>query len=158
MKKIHDLMFSEVITVQRGTSLKQLLENFSAFHTFPIVPVVEADNTLVGVISLKNLINILKPMEPKTLKAVPFLDEKPVEIPEVEITSEISQLIVADDIMDPDFVAVEEDMTDEQAFRLMRLHDREQVPVVDKHKKFKGIVGIFDIVVNIFIDRGVLEK
>lgn len=158
MKKIQDLMFSEVITVQRSTSLKQLLENFSAFHTFPIVPVVGADNTLVGVISLKNLINILKPMEPKTLKAVPFLDEKPVEIPEVEITSEISQLIVADDIMDPEFVVVEENMTDEQAFRLMRLHNREQVPVVDKDKKFKGIVGIFDIVVNIFIERGVLEK
>ncbi len=151
-------MFSKVITVERCTTLKQLLENFSAFHTFPIVPVVEADNTLVGVISLKNLINILKPMEPRTLKAIPFLDEKPVEIPEVEITSEISQLIVADDIMDTKFVVLEEEMTDEQGFRLMRLHNREQVPVVDKDKKFKGIVGIFDIVINIFIERGVLEK
>lgn len=151
-------MFSKVIAVQRSTTLKQLLENFSAFHTFPIVPVVEADNTLVGVISLKNLINILRPMEPRTLKAIPFLDEKPVEIPEVEITSEISQLIVADDIMDTKFVVLEEDMTDEQGFRLMRLHNREQVPVVDKDKKFRGIVGIFDIVINIFIEHGVLEK
>ena len=158
MKKIRDLMFSKVITVQRRTTLKQLLQNFAAFHTFPIVPVVEEDNTLVGVISLKNLIKILKPMEPKTLKAIPFLDEKPVEIPEVEITREISQLIVADDIMDTKFVVVDEEMTDDQAFKLMRLHDSEQVPVVDKDKKFKGIVGIFDIVVNIFIERGVLKK
>jgi CBS domain-containing protein len=151
-------MFSKVITVQRSTTLKQLIEYFATFHTFPIVPVVEADKTLVGVISLQNLINILKPVEPKTLKAIPFLDEKPVIIPEVEITPEISQLIVADDIMDTDFTVVEEDMTDEEALRLIRLHNREQVPVVDKNMKFKGIIGIFDIVIRIFTDRGILNK
>jgi CBS-domain-containing membrane protein len=158
MKKVKKLMFRQVITVQRCTTLKQLLGNFASFHTFPIVPVVEEDNTLAGVISLKNLINVLRPTEPRTLKAIPFLDEKPVAIMEVEITPEMSQLIVADDIMDTDFIAVDEEMTDAQAFKLMRLHDKEQIPVIDKDKKFKGIVGIFDIVVNIFIDRGILEK
>jgi Mg/Co/Ni transporter MgtE len=158
MKQVKNLMFSQVITVQRCTTLKQLLENFASFHTFPIVPVVEADNRLVGIISLKNLINVLKPMEPRTLKAIPFLDEKPVALTEIEITPEMSHLIVADDIMETDFTAVDEEMTDEQTFKLMRLHDREQIPVIDKDKKFKGIVGIFDIVTNIFAERGILEK
>lgn len=150
-------MFSQVITVRRSTTLKQLLENFVSFHTLPIVPVVETDTTLVGVISLKNLISVLRPIEPRTLKTIPFLDEEPVDLVEVEVTPEMSQLIVADDIMDTDFIAADEEMTDEQAFRLMLLHDREQVPVVGKDKKFKGIVGIFDIVTSIFTEKGILS-
>jgi CBS domain-containing protein len=158
MKRVKDILFSEVITVQRCTTLKQLVTNFASFHTFPIVPVIEEDSTLVGVISLKNLINVLRPIEPETLRAIPFLDEKPVDLMEVEITPEISQLIVAEDIMETDFIVAEEEMSVEQAFRLMRLYNKEQIPVIDKQKNFKGIIGIFDIVTNIFTEKGVLEE
>jgi CBS-domain-containing membrane protein len=156
MKKVKDILFSEVITVKRSTTLRQLVTNFASFHTFPIVPVIEEDSTLVGVISLKNLINVLRPMEPETLRAIPFLDEKPVDLMEVEITPEMSQLIVAEDIMETDFIAAEEEMPIEQAFKLMRLHDKEQMPVIDKQRVFKGIIGIFDIVTNIFTEQGIL--
>jgi len=44
--QVRDVILKEVIKVRRSTSLKQLLNLFKDFHTFPLVPVVEEDNRL----------------------------------------------------------------------------------------------------------------
>jgi CBS domain-containing protein len=155
MKHVKDVMFRQVITVHRHTTLRQLLSKFAEFHTFPIVPVVERDNILVGIITLKNLLDVLKPAEPEILKTIPFLDEKPIEISSVELSPEMGHLVVVDDIMENKFFAIQEDMSIEETLRLMRLHNKEQLPVINKDKKFTGVIGIFDIVTHLFSGKGI---
>ncbi|HEC78542.1 MAG TPA: CBS domain-containing protein [candidate division WOR-3 bacterium] len=156
MEKVRKITCKKVITVQRYTTLRKILMTFKKFHTFPLVPVVEEENLLVGIISLKNLIDVFRPEEPEILKTIPFLDEKPIEITEIELSPEMGQLIVAEDIMNTKFLAIDEDLPIKEAFRLMRLHNREQLPVINKEKKFIGFVGLFDVVMSIFKSKGVV--
>lgn len=59
--QVKEIMSQEVITVKRSTSLKQLLKIFTKFHMFPLVPVVEENDRLVGIVSFRNLINVFSP-------------------------------------------------------------------------------------------------
>ncbi|OPX17535.1 hypothetical protein BXT86_06020 [candidate division WOR-3 bacterium 4484_100] len=156
MEKVGDIVNKKVITVQRFTSLRSILKTFKKFHTLPLIPVIDENGILIGIISLKNLIDIFKPAEPEILKTIPFLDERPIEISEVELSPEMGHLIVAEDIMVTKFLAVNEDVAVEEAFRLMRLHNRDQLPVINKEKKFVGFIGLFDVILKIFKEKGII--
>ncbi len=155
MKKVKECMNREVISVQRSTSLKSILEKFKNFHRFPLVPVVSQENKLLGVVSLDNLIQIFHPTHYKLLKAIPFLDYRE-EIFDVELPSEIGSLIVAEDIMNRNFITVNEEEEISRAYKLMKLHKLEFLPVVDKEGKLVGMIGIFDIIRNLFTDQGII--
>ena len=58
---VKQVMLKDVLTVQPTTTLTTLLKLFKEFHTFPLVPVVEENNRLVGVIDLKDLLKISQP-------------------------------------------------------------------------------------------------
>lgn len=86
--QVKEVMSREVITVKRSTTLKQLLEIFAKFHIFPLVPVVEEDNRLVGIVSFRNLIDAFSSYHPDALKLVPFLDEEEIDIFKIDITDD----------------------------------------------------------------------
>ena len=155
--QVKEVMSEEVITVKRSTTLKQLLEIFTKFHIFPLVPVIEEDNRLVGVVSFRNLVNVFQLRQPEILKAVPFLDEEEEDIFKVEFTEEMGNLVVADDIMERKFITVQEDVSLEEAYKLMKLHLKEEFPVVDRAEKLVGMIGIFDIIRHVFRQKGVIK-
>ncbi|TRZ93937.1 CBS domain-containing protein [bacterium] len=155
--QVKELMSEEVITVKRCTTLKRLLEIFNKFHIFPLVPVVEEDNLLVGIVSFRNLINVFQFPQPEILKAVPFLDEEEEDIFKVEFTEEMGNLVVADDIMERKFITIREDASLEETYKLMKLHLKEEFPVVDRAGKLVGMIGIFDIIRHIFRQKGVIK-
>lgn len=154
---VKEAMSKKVITVKRSTTLKQLLEIFAHFHIFPLVPVIEGDNRLVGVVSFRNLINAFQLPQPDILKTVPFLNEEEEDIFKIEFTEEMGSLAVAEDIMEKKFIALQEDVGLNEAYKLMKLHLKEEFPVVDKSGKLIGMVGIFDIVRYIFSQKGVIK-
>lgn len=154
--QVKDIMSKKVITVKRSTTLKQLLEIFANFHIFPLVPVVGDDNRLEGIVSFRNLISVFQPSHPELLKTVPFLDDKEEDIFKVELTEEIGKLVVVDDIMERKFVTIQEEAPLEQAYNLMKLHLKEEFPVVDRSLKLVGIIGIFDIIQQIFRQKGII--
>ena len=144
---VKDIMSKQVISVTRATTLKQLLRAFDKFHIFPLVPVVEGDNHLIGIVSFRNLIDAFSSYHPDVLKLVPFLEEEEEEdIFKIDISEDIGNLVVVEDIMEREFISVLEDTALEEAYKLMRLHLKEEFPVVDKRGKLGGMVGIFDIV------------
>jgi CBS domain-containing membrane protein len=155
MKKVKDCMNREVISVKRSTSLREILEKFKNFHRFPLVPVVSEQNELLGVVSLENLIQIFHPSHFKLLRAIPFLEYKE-EIFDVDLPPEIGSLIVAEDIMSRNFITVNEEDEIKRAYKLMKLHKLEFLPVVDSQGKLVGIIGIFDIIRNLFADQGII--
>ena len=154
--QVKEIMSKEVITVKHSTTLRQLLEIFAKFHMFPLIPVIEENNRLVGIISFRNLLNAFRPLEPEVLKTVPFLDEKKEDIFKTDLTEEIGNLVVVEDIMEKNFISIQEESSLEEAFSLMELHLKEEFPVVDKRGRLVGMIGIFDIIREVFHQKGVI--
>jgi len=154
--QVKKVMSKKVITVKRSTTLKELLEIFAKFHIFPLVPVVDDENRLVGIVSFRNIINAFKPREPEILQTVPFLDDEQEDIFKAEISEEIGDLVIVEDIMESKFVSLQEDTALEEAFKLMKLHLKEEFPVTDKTGKLVGKVGIFDIIRRVFQEKNVI--
>jgi len=154
--QVKEVMSEEVITVKRSTALKQLLEIFAKFHIFPLVPVVEEDGRLAGIVSFCNLIDVFSPYRQEILKTVPFLDDQEEDIFKAELTKDIGDLVVVEDIMETKFVSLQEDTTLEEAYKLMKLHFKEEFPVVDRAGKLVGMIGIFDIIRRVFQEKGVI--
>ncbi|OGX18575.1 MAG: hypothetical protein A3K83_00320 [Omnitrophica WOR_2 bacterium RBG_13_44_8b] len=155
--QVKEVMSKEVITVKRSTTLKQLLEIFAKFHIFPLVPVIEEDNRLVGIVSFRNLINVFHSRQSEIMKAVPFLDEDEEDIFKVEFTEELGNLALAEDIMETKFITIQEGASLEEAYKLMKLHLKEEFPVVDRAGKLVGMVGIFDIIRQVFRQKGIIK-
>ena len=155
--QVKELMSKEVITVKRSTTLKQLLEIFVKFHIFPLVPVVEEDNRLVGIVSFRNLINVFNLHQTEILKAVPFLDEEKEDVFKAEFTEEIGSLVIAEDIMETKFITIREDASLEESYKQLRLHLKDEFPVVDKADRLVGMIGVFDIIRQIFRQKGVIK-
>jgi Mg/Co/Ni transporter MgtE len=153
--KVNEMMKREVIKVRRSTSLRNLLNTFKNFHTLPLIPVVDENDFLIGVVYLANLLDILKPPQVKFLKNIPFA-EVDEDVFDLELAPAMGELILVDDIMEINFISLEEDTSLEEAYKTMRLHNCDQLPVVDKQNKLLGIIGIFDIVWRVFKEKGVV--
>jgi len=154
--QVKEIMSQEVITVKRSTSLKQLLKIFTKFHMFPLVPVVEENGRLAGIVSFRNLINVFSPHQSQILKAVPFLDEQEEDIFKVELTEDIGNLVVVEDIMETKFISIPDNAPLEKAYNLMKLHLKEEFPVVNSSGKLVGMIGIFDIIRQVFHEKGII--
>lgn len=154
--QVKEIMSKEVITVRRSTKLKELLGLFNKFHLFPLVPVVEENSRLIGIVSFRNLIDVFSPYRQEILKTVPFLDDREEDIFKVELTKDIGDLVIVEDIMETKFVSLQEDAALEEAFKLMKLHLKEEFLVTDKTGKLVGKIGIFDIIRRVFQEKGVI--
>lgn len=154
--QVKEVMSKDVITVNRSTSLRELLKKFGKFHIFPLVPVVEEDGQLVGIVSFRNLISIFQPPYPEILKTIPFLDEKEEDIFKAGLTQDLGDLVVVDDIMETKFISIQEDASLEEAYKLMRLHLKDEFPVIDSVGRLVGMIGVFDIIRAVFRQRGII--
>jgi len=90
------------------------------------------------------------------LRNIPFLDEHEEDIFNSDLTEEIGDLVIVEDIMEKKFMTIREDISLEEAYKLMKLHIKEQFPVVDNKGRLVGIIGIFDIIWQAFHQKGVV--
>lgn len=155
--QVKEIMSAQVISVTRSTTLKKLLEVFNKFHIFPLVPVVENDKHLVGIVSFRNLIDIFSSYHPDVLKLVPFLDEEEEDIFKIDIDEDMGDLVIVQDIMETEFISISQDTTVEEAYKLMRMNLKEEFPVTDEKGKLVGMVGIFDIIKVVFHEKGIIK-
>ncbi|MBN1868991.1 MAG: CBS domain-containing protein [Candidatus Omnitrophica bacterium] len=154
---VKEIMSRGIIAVQRSTTLKQLLETFAKFHIFPLVPVIEEGHHLIGIVSFSNLIDAFSSYHPDVLKLVPFLDEEEIDIFKIDITDDIGNLVLVEDVMEREFISIPEDTSIEEAYKLMRLHLKEEFPIVDKTGKLVGMIGIFDVIRAVFRQKGIIQ-
>lgn len=158
--KVRDIMNKEVIKVTPDTPLKKLISLFRDFHTFPMVPVVDEGDRLIGKVSLENLLDIFQPYTSSTrklLRGVPFLEEEePFNIFKIEITPEMAVLLVIEDFMDKKVISINQDEELQKAYQLMNTHNLEHIPVVDNNGRLVGMLGIFDLVIALFKDKGIV--
>jgi len=158
--KVKDCMTVEVVTVKRSTSLSQLIKAFQKYNYHTLL-VVEEDGRLVGVVNFEDILKVFEPYSAELstmLKTIPFLDmeSKEEDFLAADISSEMGILVVVDDIMDTHFVTVEPEIDINRARSLMKLHNIARLPVVEG-EKLVGIISLFDIILTVFRERGIIK-
>ncbi|MCF7916726.1 MAG: CBS domain-containing protein, partial [Candidatus Omnitrophica bacterium] len=124
-------------------------------HSFPLIPVVDDQDKLVGMVRSENLLDILRPQQTKLFRNIPFVDIKE-EAFDLEYTPSLGQLIIVDDIMDKTCDSVNELDSLTEAYRIMNDLEKKRVPVVDSRGKLVGILGIFDVIKAMFKKKGIV--
>lgn len=146
---------TDIIKVKRSLTLRGLLDMFKDFHTTPLIPVVDAQNYLIGVVYPENLLDLLRPAQAKLFRNIPFM-EMDEDTFDLESIPSMGELIIADDIMDTNFISINGEDSLEEAYKIMRLNKKERLPVVDDEGKIVGILGIFDIIWRMFKEKEVV--
>ncbi len=157
--KVKDCMTKEVVTVKRSTNLSQLIEMFRkcSFHT---LPVVEANNKIVGIVTFEDLLKVFQPYSQdlaQMLERVPFVEKEEEDILLADISSEMGILVIVDDLINTHFVTIIEEASVKEARRLMKLHDSPRLSVVNDDDELTGIVSLFDIILAIFKQKGIIK-
>lgn len=153
--RVTEAVKKDIIKVKRSLTLRGLLDMFKDFHTTPLIPVVNAENQLIGVVHPENLLDLLRPAHAKLFRNTPFM-EMAEDTFDLEPIPSMGELIIIDDIMDTNFISIKDEDSLEEAYRVMRLNKKERLPVVDAENKIVGIVGIFDIIWRMFKEKEVV--
>jgi len=153
--KIIEIVQTDIIKVKRSLALRGLLDMFKDFHTTPLIPVVDVQNCLIGVVYPENLLDLLRPAQAKLFRNIPFM-EMDEDAFDLEPIPSMGELIIVDDIMDTNFISIKDTSSLEEACKVMRLNKKERLPVVDAEGKIVGILGIFDIIWRMFKEKEVV--
>jgi CBS domain-containing protein len=159
--KVKDVMVTKVVTLKPSTTLSALLQLFKErnFHT---LPVVDSEGYIKGVIDFDDVLKVFQPYGSEissVLKTIPHLfldDDVQEDLLLSEISGDMGVLVVADDLMNKQFVTVTEDTDVNEVRAMMKLHDMQRM-MVAKDNRLVGIITIFDIVLAVFKEKGILK-
>jgi CBS domain-containing protein len=156
--QVKDVMQKNILSVQKGTTLSQLLDIFSNFHSFPVIPVVDKQGILVGLVHIRSFFEVFEPQNQELLMRNPLsmVGREPANIFDIEIDEGMGFLVIAADIMDHKVVKIDQEKDLHAAYDLMQLHKRHAIPAVDSQGKLVGIVSMFEIVMQIFKEKGLV--
>ena len=156
---VKEVMLKNVLTVKRSTTLSNLLKIYGKFHGHPLVPVVDETNGLVGQVSLDDILGVFSPhsreME-QLIKSLPFVESEKEDIFASDIPPEMGLLLVVDDFMDKKVVTINENLTIEDTYWFLEKNSLEEVLVTDSYNRVVGIAGLFDIILAVFRQKGVV--
>ena len=156
--QIKEIMQTNVISVTRGTTLAQLLDIFKDFQSFPVVPVIDEKGILIAIVRMRNLFDVFKPYHQDILMRNPLsmMNREPTDIFDIDIEEGMGFLVIVADIMDQKIVRIKEKQDLREAYDLMQLHSRDAIPVVNENKELVGIISVFDIVMEVFKENGIV--
>ncbi|MEA3561019.1 MAG: CBS domain-containing protein [Candidatus Omnitrophota bacterium] len=158
--KVKDCMTEKVVTVKRSTTLTELIGLFRKYN-FHTLPVVEVDNKIVGIITFEDIFKVFQPYSQEVarmLEATPLMERMEEEdILLADISSEMGMLIIVDDLVNTRFVTVSQDSSIEEARALMKLHHLPRLLVIKDKGFLKGIISLFDIILAVFKEKGVIK-
>ena len=157
---VKDVMHTDVITVKQSLDIVALMKLFREYH-FHRFPVVDNDNHMMGTVNVESVLSIFKPHSQhltRMLRASPSLkvEEEDMDILDVTVTPEWAHLTLVADIMETNFIPVEEDKTISEACSLMQLHNKQGLPVL-KNDTLVGVITLFDIIYAVLQKKGVIE-
>lgn len=160
MIKVKECLGKELVTVNRGTPLREII-NFFHDYNFHILPVVDDKGFLQGKITLNEITSVFQPHSAEIhqlLESMPFMDTVPdAELDIDYITPEMGILVVADEIMSDNYFTVSPESSIMHAHSLMKKHSTKLLMVTDEENKLVGVLGLFDIIFAIFRRKGIIK-
>ncbi len=141
---VKEIMTSDVVTVRPGSTLRELAKIIKE-HRINGVPVTAEDGTLVGIITMTDLLKILKEINywDSIEKIKPGIGVKEAFVREKEKATVGKK-------MTKQVTTVSENDSVEHVVDLMCKHNIHTIPVI-KDNKLIGIVGASDIVYVSFL-------
>ena len=157
---VKEVMSKKFITVKPSINLIELVNLFRTYH-FHRFPVVDEGNHILGTVSIESVMEIFKPHSKRLtrmLRASPSLkvEEEEMDILDAEITPEWIKMTSVSDLMESNVISIEEDKTISEARTLMKLHNKQGLPVV-RNGTLVGVVTLFDIIYALFREKGIIE-
>ncbi len=156
---VSEVMNKDVLTVTPSTTLMQLIKLMRKTNSH-LLPVVDGDNNLLGIVNYRGILNIFRPFSrsvSEIVERMPFVEKIDDENLNLDLSPEMGMLIVVEDIINTKFVAVKDSSTVADARRLMRLHNVDMLPVVSE-KKLVGMLSLLDVLVYIFKEHDIIQK
>ncbi|MCK5010191.1 MAG: CBS domain-containing protein [Deltaproteobacteria bacterium] len=157
---VKEVMSKKFITVKPALNLIELIKLFRTYH-FHRLPVTDEENHILGTVSIESVMGIFKPHSKRLtrmLRASPSLkvEEEEMDILDAEITPEWIKTTSVSDLMESNVISIEEDKTISEARTLMKLHNKQGLPVV-RNGTLVGVVTLFDIIYALFREKGIIE-
>ena len=157
---VKEVMSKKFITVKPSLNLTELIKLFRTYH-FHRLPVTDEENHILGTVSIESVMGIFKPHSKRLtrmLRASPSLkvEEEEMDILDAEITPEWIKTTSVSDLMESNVISIEEDKTISEARTLMKLHNKQGLPVV-RNGTLVGVVTLFDIIYALFREKGIIE-
>jgi CBS domain-containing membrane protein len=148
--KVRDVMRRSVISLPQNGKLKEIVHIFIKHH-IDCLPVIDAAERVVGMITLDDLIDVFFPRYYDLLRDMTVLEDKG-QIASLFDTSFSGldrvqeHLIIAADVMNSHLQCVfQEDSLLAAASRL-NAQNQHRLPVVDRDQKLVGLISDFEVV------------
>ncbi len=159
--KVSDIMSKEVVSVKPDDTLSSLVRKFIRhnYHTFPVVEKMDNRKVLVGTVDYEDMMKVFIPHNPalaELLKASHLYLAEEEDLLAADITSETGTTVKVADIMSRNLVAVDEDAGISYARIVMKQHNTERLAVTSEGA-LSGFVTLFDIIVAVFREKGVIK-
>jgi predicted transcriptional regulator len=140
MKTVKDYMKKDLTLIQESTLISEIIEVFSN-STQNILPVVDSEQKLEGIINIDELLNTLlfSKEELSLLENLTFFADLFSDI--VENLGCISPLIVAKDIMQPSVVTIKENDSMVKAAIHMKKKNVHRLIVINENNKPVGYIS-----------------
>jgi len=161
-KYIKEFMSKKVVAVNPQTTFVELMEVFRNFN-FHTIPVVDQNKILVGVVNFEDIMKVFHPQTSliRLLKTIPSAKKEEEifseHLLETEISPEDAQRTLVKDLMNTNYVTVDEEADIRDAYMLMKLHKLGRLPVTH-NKILVGFITLFDIIVGVLRVRGVISE
>ena len=157
---VRDVMHTDVKTVKPSINIVELMKLFREYH-FHRFPVVDEENHILGTVNIESVLAIFKPHSKhltRMLRASPSLkmEGEDMDILDVSVTPEWAHLTLVTDIMETNFIPIEQDKTISEACSLMQLHNKQGLPVLE-NDTLVGVITLFDIIYAVLRERQVIE-
>ena len=156
--KVKNILTKMPFNIEGSTTLALIIKAMKETG-LDVLPVVDKDMRLVGIITLDDIAKIFEPYSgpmQTLVKSLPFLDdlvEKDFSINHV--SPEMLRLCIAEDIMDTNFITLSSDSDLEKVYSIMVLHKVKIAPVTDDGHLL-GMIRLLDIIGVLLKEKGML--
>ncbi|MCM8771501.1 MAG: CBS domain-containing protein [Candidatus Omnitrophica bacterium] len=139
MKKVKDFMDKEIPIINKNTPMREIFRIFSTTH-YNIIPVVDENGILVGIVSIEDILEnlILSKKDVELLEKFPFFADAFSEI--ITTIECVSSLLVAEDVMNKNVIAIDENASVMKALVLMRKYKINRLVVINEKGEAVGFI------------------
>ena len=155
---VKGVMSKEVITVGENENLIELIARFRKYN-FHTLPVIDKNKGILGFVNYEDIMKVFLPHNPlleKLLKSTHLHNVEEEDILEADLPEDLGTSVNVSDIMNIHVITIGDDKTISDARTLMKLHNIERIPVT-KDSILVGFITLFDIIIALFKERGIIE-
>lgn len=146
--KINEVMIPNVIAINQKTSVAELVKTFIKYRV-DTMPVVDAQNNLIGKISIEELITIFFPRYYEIVKDYTYIEDfgllENVFIAQSELIND-EKLFLTCDLMNTKVVSANEEESILHGVSLMKAYGLSRLPVINNDGKLVGIISHVDVI------------